>query len=200
MAITFHPRAYQSRDARTYNCPFDQISSVLALMPYPPLTRRLGGYLLFGLLFAFSCEGVYPAEYVGRQSCATCHKTQNQAWIGSHHDLAMQDANHQTVLGDFNNATFTYFDVTSTFFKKAGKFFVMTDGPDGKLADYEIRYTFGVYPLQQYLIEFPGGRLQAFSIAWDTRPKGQGGQRWFHLYPNEHITHEDPLHWTGPQT
>ena len=42
-----------------------------------------------------------------------------------------------------------------------GKYFVNTDGPDGKLADYEIKYTFGVHPLQQYLIEFPGGRMQA---------------------------------------
>ena len=60
-------------------------------------------------------------------------------------------------------------------------------GPDGKPADYEIDYTFGVYPLQQYLIAFPDGRLQALGLAWDTRPKEQGGQRWFHLYPDEKI-------------
>ena len=46
---------------------------------------------------------------------------------------------------------------------------------------------FGIDPLQQYLIEFPDGRIQALSIAWDTRPKEQGGQHWFHLYPNEKI-------------
>ena len=74
---------------------------------------------------------------------------------------------------------------------------VRTDGADGKLADYEISYTFGVYPLQQYLIAFPGGRYQTLPIAWDARPKGEGGQRWFHLYPNEKIDHTDPLHWTG---
>ena len=73
-----------------------------------------------------------------------------------------------------------------------------TDGPDGALHDYEIAYTFGVYPLQQYLIEFPDGRIQALSIAWDTRPKAEGGQRWFHLYPNEPMPHDDLLHWTGP--
>jgi predicted CXXCH cytochrome family protein len=74
---------------------------------------------------------------------------------------------------------------------------IRTDGPDGKLADFEIKYTFGVAPLQQYLIEFPGGRYQALSIAWDARPKGEGGQRWFHLYPGERIDHRDQLHWTG---
>ena len=60
-----------------------------------------------------------------------------------------------------------------------------------------MKYTFGVYPLQQYLIEFPDGRIQALSIAWDSRPQEQGGQRWFHLYPNEEIRHDDILHWTG---
>jgi hypothetical protein len=46
---------------------------------------------------------------------------------------------------------------------------VRTDGPDDKHADYDVKYTFGTAPLQQYLIEFPDGRLQALSIAWDTR-------------------------------
>lgn len=109
----------------------------------------------------------------------------------------MQVADDRTVLGNFANAKFRYAGVTSTFFKRDGRFFVKTDGPDGKLADYEIQYTFGVTPLQQYLIEFPGGRLQALSIAWDARPKGEGGQRWFHLYPNERIDHKDQLHWAG---
>ncbi len=44
---------------------------------------------------------------------------------------------------------------------------------------------------------FPGGRYQALSVAWDTRPKAAGGQRWFHLYPGEKVDHRDVLHWTG---
>ena len=63
--------------------------------------------------------------------------------------------------------------------------------------EYRIDYTFGVYPLQQYLVAFPGGRFQALPLAWDARPKDQGGQRWFHLYPDEKIAHDDELHWTG---
>ena len=110
----------------------------------------------------------------------------------------MAPASEQSVLGNFNNAKFTYAGLTSTFFKRDGKFFANTEGRDGKLADYEMKYTFGVAPLQQYLVEFPDGRLQALSIAWDARPKKDGGQRWFHLYPNERITHDDELHWTGP--
>ncbi len=153
------------------------------------------------LTAASSIHKPLPAalNYVGPAACATCHAGEVEAWQGSHHDLAMQVANERTVLGNFANATFEYTGITSTFSKRNGKFFVNTDGPDGKLADYEIKYTFGVTPLQQYLIEFPGGRMQALSIAWDARPKEEGGQRWFHLYPNERITHQDELHWTGPQ-
>jgi predicted CXXCH cytochrome family protein len=61
-----------------------------------------------------------------------------------------------------------------------------------------VSYTFGVDPLQQYLVAFPDGRLQALSLAWDSRPKDRGGQRWFHLYRDEAIPHDDELHWTRP--
>jgi hypothetical protein len=110
----------------------------------------------------------------------------------------MQEATAETVLGNFDDATFTHYGVRSTFFKKDGKFFVRTDGPDGRLHEYPIAYTFGVYPLQQYLIAFPGGRYQALNVCWNTRPAKEGGQRWFHLYPKEEVAHDDPLHWTGP--
>ena len=110
----------------------------------------------------------------------------------------MQHATDDSVLGNFSNKIFSYAGITSKFYKKNKKFMVQTDGPDGKLHDYEIKYTFGVTPLQQYLIELEEGRLQALTIAWDTREKSAGGQRWFHLYPDEKITHTDELHWTRP--
>ena len=135
--------------------------------------------------------------YVGAEVCKTCHEPEFKAWSGSHHDLAMQEANAKTVLGNFANAKFRYNGIESTFFTRGDKFMVRTDGPDGKLTDYEIAYTFGLYPLQQYLIPFPGGRYQALPIAWDSRPKDKGGQRWFHLQPGQKVDHKDPLHWTG---
>ncbi len=138
------------------------------------------------------------AAFVGSGACVRCHEPEVRAWKGSHHDLAMQQPTDSTVLGDFNNTTFTYHGVTTTFSRKDGKFHVRTDGPDGALHDYDIAYTFGVYPLQQYLIRFPDGRLQALNVCWDTRSAKEGGQRWFHLYPNENVGHDDILHWTGP--
>jgi predicted CXXCH cytochrome family protein len=139
---------------------------------------------------------VGPAQrqvaFVDDRSCASCHKTQFREWTGSHHERAMQPASEATVLGDFKDARFTASGVTSRFFKREGKFFVNTEGPDGRPADFEVKYTFGVDPLQQYLIEFPGGRLQSLTIAWDTQKK-----RWFSLYPGERIPPGDTLHWTG---
>ena len=132
-------------------------------------------------------------QFVGSAGCAGCHEQQHRAWKGSQHELAMQEATAKTVLGNFNSTRFTYAGVTSTFFRRDGRFWVRTDGPDGRLTVYEIRYTFGVDPLQQYLIELPRGRVQALSIAWDVKRR-----RWFHLYPKERITHLDELHWTRP--
>ncbi|HSE85648.1 MAG TPA: tetratricopeptide repeat protein [Candidatus Binatia bacterium] len=138
------------------------------------------------------------AQYVGSSACASCHDREMAEWQKSQHHDAMAEANEKSVLGNFANAKFSYAGITSTFFKRNGRFFVNTDGPDGKRADFGVKYTFGIYPLQQYLIEFSDGRLQALSIAWDARPKTQGGQRWFHLYPKQRITHNDELHWTRP--
>jgi len=136
-------------------------------------------------------------EYAGAAVCKGCHAAQYEAWSRSHHRQAMQVANAESVLGDFRNAKFAYAGTTSVFSTRDGKYYVRTDGPAATLASFEIKYTFGVEPLQQYLIELPGGKLQALGIAWDSRPKAQGGQRWFHLYPGQNLRAGDPLHWTG---
>ena len=136
------------------------------------------------------------AEFVGSETCSGCHRVEAALWRDSQHKHAMDHATEKSVLGDFNDATFDYDGVRSRFFRKDGKYLVETDGPDGKLATFQVKYTFGIDPLQQYLIEFPDGRVQALSIAWDARPKEKRGQRWFHLYPDEKIRHDDVLHWT----
>jgi predicted CXXCH cytochrome family protein len=132
------------------------------------------------------------ATYVDNQQCIGCHHDAAQQWKQSHHFMAMAPPTPETVRGDFDKTSFKHQGVTSRFFRRDGKYFVNTDGPDGKMADFEVKYTFGVDPLQQYLIETPGGRLQPLTIAWDTRKK-----RWFHLYPHEKAPPGDVMHWTG---
>jgi tetratricopeptide (TPR) repeat protein len=143
-------------------------------------------------------EQVEQDGFVGSQRCVSCHATEYQAWQDSHHDLAMQPATAETVLGDFSDKELIHYGVTSRFYKKENRFFVKTEGSQGTPQEFEILYTFGVQPLQQYLVEIEPGKLQSLTIAWDSRPKKQGGQRWFHLQPDEEIAHNDVLHWTGP--
>lgn len=181
----------------------------------PQVPRRL---VVLAILFGLSAVGsAYvwadwyyglpidaEARFVGRNSCIECHREQHTSWEGSHHDLAMDLATSATVLGDFNDVELKHHGDLSRMFKREGKFFVNTEGPDGKLADFEVKYVFGVDPLQQYMVEFdrtPGmkenevGRLQVLRISWDTRNK-----RWFHLDPpdvKEKLEPTDELHWTG---
>jgi Flp pilus assembly protein TadD len=136
-------------------------------------------------------------QFVGSSSCSECHQQEHTDWLSSHHYAAMDKATGSSVLGRFDGATFSKGGVESRFFKKDDKFWVRTDGPDGKLADFEIKYVIGIAPLQQYLIELTRGRVQALGIAWDSRPASQGGQRWFDLYPDRKLVAGDPLHWTG---
>lgn len=132
------------------------------------------------------------ALYVADSQCAACHPRQAAAWKGSKHDLAMQPASPATVQGDFNNARFAAPGETARFFRRDSRLFINTIGADGKAADFPVSHAFGLRPLQQVLIPQAGGRLQAFTVAWDTQRK-----RWFSLHPEGALPPGSPLHWTG---
>ena len=70
----------------------------------------------------------------------------------------MDIASDETVLGDFGDVEFEHNGITSRFYRDGERFLVNTEGPGGDMADFEVRYTFGVEPLQQYLVRFPDGR------------------------------------------
>ena len=148
-------------------------------------------------------------DYVGSLQCVGCHAEAFEQWSHSDHFKAMAEANERTVLGDFSDVEVDFHDIRSRFFIRDGSYFVSTivaDAASGEEAvskgqgvvrrDFLIQYTFGHYPLQQYLIELSNGHIQALSIAWDSRPAGEGGQRWMHLQPDEMITPEHPFFWT----
>ena len=150
---------------------------------------------------AFALPACAPDEagpFAGSQRCSGCHAEQFARWRGSHHELAMQEAHQGSVIGDFNDAELRHMGVVSRFSRDGERFLVAAEGPEGQTVEYEIAYTFGVEPLQQYLVRFPQGRLQALTVAWDARPAREGGQRWFSLQPDEAVPPNDPLHWTGP--
>jgi len=152
---------------------------------------------LLALLAALSAGAAAPEAqarpgYSADRECAACHPRQAAAWAGSKHDRAMQPASPASVLGDFDNARFSAPQQDTRFFRRGARHFVHTDGPDGRPADFPVTHSFGVHPLQQYLLPLPGGRLQALGVAWDTLKK-----RWFSLYPDGAFPPGSPLHWSG---
>ncbi|MFG1465345.1 cytochrome c3 family protein [Xanthobacter sp. DSM 24535] len=137
-----------------------------------------------------------PPGTVGSNACAGCHAPQTTAWLTSHHAKAMAQPTAETVRGDFGGARAENQGASARFFRDGARYMVETEGRDGKSAAFEVSHTFGWEPLQQYLVTFPDGRVQALPWAWDTRNKEDGGQRWFHLYPDRPMSASDPLHWT----
>ncbi|MCD4728761.1 MAG: tetratricopeptide repeat protein [Pirellulales bacterium] len=135
-------------------------------------------------------------QFVGKESCIDCHKIEYDLWHGSDHDLAMDFANDSTVKGDFNNATFMYKGREHKFYKRDGKFYVYTDGLDGNMAEFEVKYTFGHYPLQQFLVPVGGGKMQTLALTWDSEKK-----EWYHMadtvYSDEDVGFSNWLHWTN---
>ena len=138
------------------------------------------------------------ARFAGSPACAACHPTQYSQWLESNHRHAMEIPTAKSVLGDFNDAEFRYFDQKARFFKKGESFHVTTQNQQGKDETFTVAYTLGYRPLQQYLVDLGGGRIQALPFAWDNRDRKDGGQRWFHLYPGENVTPGNPLFWTRP--
>ena len=125
------------------------------------------------------------SQFVSVEGCAVCHEEEYRHWRGSHHDLAMRVATPETVLGDFLDDVFDHHGTKFRFQHRDGEFWVTTAGPDGRPTDYKVEYTFGVEPLQQYLVSIGGGRLQALTVCWDTKQ-----ERWFAL-------HDERIPWGG---
>ncbi|NBC84525.1 MAG: tetratricopeptide repeat protein [Bacteroidetes bacterium] len=163
--------------------------SMLVIMLSVPL------YLLIRV-YGGNETGQEGAQYVGKESCIECHANEYNHWVGSDHDKAMDHANENTVLGNFNNQQIEYNGMTHKMYKRNGQFFVLTDGENGELQEYEIKYVFGYDPLQQYLVEFEGGRLQTLAITWNTKDSS-----WYHMaeaiYQDQIIEHNNWLHWTN---
>jgi predicted CXXCH cytochrome family protein len=170
---------------------------LLACLATSARAQTAGPSSLIGEIGALSQSA--PAGFVGSSACVSCHPSQSKAWAASQHSKAMSVATPATVRADFSGQKIESAGSHGRFFQQDGQFVVETEGRDGKLESFKVSHTFGLEPLQQYLVTFPDGRVQVLPWAWDTRPKAQGGQRWFHVYGQQAIPPGDFLHWTGRQ-
>ncbi len=131
--------------------------------------------------------------FVDENTCTSCHVNEAAAFAKSNHAKAMAIASDKSVRANFNNTRFEHNGLVSTFFRQDKRFFVRTEGPDGKQAEFEVKYTFAYEPLQQYLADIGGGRLQALDLAWDTEK-----QQWFWLGDGKPAKPGSTFHWAGP--
>ncbi|MPW35943.1 deca-heme c-type cytochrome [Vibrio sp. B1Z05] len=140
-------------------------------------------FRVFLLLFFCYSSMLFASEYVGSDVCQSCHEQEHEQWQTSQHFDAMAEANSQTVKGNFDNQTVLFKGEKYHFSIEDGQYWVTLKDQQGQFNKYKVSYTFAIYPLQQYMVEFADGRVQLIPFAWDTRDKSDGGQRWFHLYP-----------------
>jgi len=156
--------------------------------------------LILFVMSTFLVSQAIAADFVGSKTCVSCHEKATQDWQGSDHDMSMKHADSKSVFGDFNDATYFFEDKRTikpnTFFKKGAQYWVNIQDGTGEFKDYQIKYTFGYEPLQQYMVEFDDGRVQLIPFAWDSRLKEEGGQRWFNLYDDMNKEHQEYF-WTN---
>jgi predicted CXXCH cytochrome family protein len=165
------------------------------------------GRILCAVLLLVGCEQAEPvvepvppvddssARFVGSEACARCHATESERWLGSDHDRAMEEPTPESVVGQFDGSVLRHFERTWRFVQDGEDLIVELEESNRPKERLRVAYTFGVDPLQQYLVERSDGRMQALPVAWDARSRAAGGQRWIDLQPDESITDDDPLHW-----
>ncbi len=154
----------------------------------PPLRRPVALLVVAGVLLVATLALILAvragrsrpvvATYVGSERCEGCHPGETAAWRPSNHAQAMQGATRRPCSATSATPPSSTGARPGASSGKANGSWSPPRGRTARMHDYEVAYTFGVEPLQQYLVAFPGGRLQALSAAWDTRAK-----RWFHVNP-----------------
>lgn len=134
---------------------------------------------------------------LSNENCISCHSDVKNEWQQSDHSKSMAIADENSVLANFENVSVEHYGQKAHFSHQEGMYSVNISY-DNKQTTYPIKFTFGYYPLQQYLVEPTPGKLQVLPFAWDSRAKEEGGQRWYHNYSEEEIRPEDRLHWRQP--
>jgi len=148
------------------------------------------------ILISFQSIAFSEPQYVGNETCIDCHQSEMEDWKSSHHANAMLPAKVDNVLGNFNNIRFETKDGWTIFNKDEAGYYIETGETGQQGTRYKVPYVFAYYPLQQILVDIGKGRLQAYPIAWDSRKKQEGGQRWYSLYEDTH-TPDTPFNWQG---
>jgi predicted CXXCH cytochrome family protein len=122
-------------------------------------------------------------EYVGSTRCKDCHWREYDTWKNTLHSKFMQVPGEYTIIGDFardnrlvvnvvsNSPRMAGEEAITTMFKRDGKYYVNTTGPDWELHDYEIINVIGIGRKQNYLTKFPNGEMHILPVQWNVMEK-----------------------------
>lgn len=160
------------------------------------------GMLLMGVARAESAgapptsmpAGVEPYKaYAGSYSCAECHQEAYDDWRTSHHALAQRPVSPTTDQDAFDPPRLIPHGSEVSLAQRVNdRYSITTVGPDGRPQAYEPVEVIGHDPLRQYLIPWPGGRVQVTELAFDPAKL-----EWFNVYGEENRKPKEWGHWTG---
>lgn len=114
------------------------------------------------------------------RACATCHEEQFEKWQRSQHAWA-----NRLVSVEKDGAAFTpaRMLVNGSFVthlhEQGNRFEFVSSGPDG-ISHHQPEAVIGIEPLRQYLVPFPGGRLQVVDVSYDPH-----SNKWFNAFGDE---------------
>lgn len=163
--------------------------------------RSLFFLLALALIIGCDVEPDAPADetsqsgatFVNEAECVECHQPESESWVGSHHDLAMQESTKAFLPSDGTIPALIAHGSASSVRRDGGRLFISTQNAQGEIEEFPVSAVFGVDPLQQYVVDFGDSRRQVSTVAMDTR-RG----RLFSVRGTERIQHDDELHWTRP--
>ncbi|HYG23977.1 MAG TPA: tetratricopeptide repeat protein [Verrucomicrobiae bacterium] len=131
--------------------------------------------------------------FAGSASCRECHRDTFEQWHGSHHQLAERPIDPQLDSRAFEpERRFQHGSQSVRVFLSNNVPWIEAIGLSGKPEVHAVARVLGHDPLRQFLVEFPGGRLQAMEAAYDPH-----SNNWFNVFGNEDRQPGEWGHWTG---
>ncbi|NNF66447.1 MAG: hypothetical protein HKM98_02955 [Gammaproteobacteria bacterium] len=126
-----------------------------------------------------SAVAVQPHDWAGSATCNTCHQDHHASWFKTFHRTMTQEADSQSVLGDFNGEVYRYWGIGVRPIKEDDRYyFEYVDDNDQPTVRLPILRTVGSHRYQQYLTQVPDGGNTYYRIhlVWHMED-----QRWMHV-------------------
>lgn len=101
-------------------------------------------------------------------ACGKCHKHEYDLWINSQHAWANRLVSTTRDKPAFHpDRLLAHGSFTNTMRIADGLFQITTAGRSGTASVHHAESVIGIEPLRQYLVPFPGGRLQVVDVSYD---------------------------------